>query len=215
MNAVLERVSQKVNRKLSPREEEIVDLCVGGLTNDGIAHRLGISIGTVNTYWLRIKMKVGGLGKTDTVVKVIKEKAELALRQENTERQHLTEIVAEKQKTSIEIRSASALLQLAMDQIKSTVWATDSDLVIYVLANGAYPSTHFGVVWEVGKTIYDIFKTTNSSHGAVAAHLAALRGEESAFRLTGEFANVFLRVKPLRADSGKIIGCISILNIVD
>lgn len=215
MTAVLEMERPKLTRKLSPREEEIVDLCVHGLTNEGIAHRLGISVGTVNTYWLRIKLKVGGLGKTDTVVKVIKEKAELALRQENTERINLTKLVSETQEASPEFRVAPALLKLAMDQIKSTVWATDRNLSIYVLANGAFPSKHFGVVWEVGKTILEIFKTTDRNDIAVAAHVAALEGKESAQRLTGEFENVFLRVKPLRSDTGEIIGCISILNIVD
>ena len=38
---------------------EIVQLCVEGLTNDGIANRLGLSVGTVNTYWLRIELKGG------------------------------------------------------------------------------------------------------------------------------------------------------------
>ena len=215
MTAVLEMERPKLTRKLSPREEEIVDLCVHGLTNDGIAHRLGISVGTVNTYWLRIKLKEGGLGKTDTVVKVIKEKAEIALRQENTERKNLTTFVSETQEASPEFRVAPALLKLALDQIKSTVWATDRNLSIYVLANGAYPTKHFGVTWEVGKTILEIFKTTDRNDIAVAAHVAALEGKESAIRLTGEFENVFLRVKPLRSESGEIIGCISILNIVD
>ena len=60
---------------LSFREEEIVDLAIEGLTNDAIAMKLGISVGTVNTYWLRIRMKVGGLSRTDTVVKVLGKRA--------------------------------------------------------------------------------------------------------------------------------------------
>lgn len=53
---------------LSPREGQIIELCAEGLTNEGLAHRLGLSIGTINTYWLRIKLKVGGKRKTDTVI---------------------------------------------------------------------------------------------------------------------------------------------------
>lgn len=204
-----------VTRELSPREEEIVQLCVEGLTNDAIAHKLSISVGTVNTYWLRIKLKVGGLGKTDTVVKVIKERAERALRDANIERAGLADMVAEKEKGVLELRAALALLHLAMDQIKSTVWATDRDLMIYIVANGEFPSTHFGVTWEVGKTVYEIFKTTDPNDIAVAAHLAALGGKESESRLKGEFANMFLRVIPLVEESGEIMGCISILNLVD
>jgi len=189
-------------------------LCVDGLTNDAIAHRLGLSVGTVNTYWLRIKLKVGGSGRTDTVVKVIKERAERALRDANVERLELTEIVAEKERGVLELRATLALLHLAMDQIKSVVWATDQDLAIHIIANGEFPSTHFGVKWEVGKTVYQIFKTKNPANLAVAAHLKALAGSESELRLDGEFANMFLRVIPLSDESGEVMGCISILNRV-
>jgi len=201
-------------RELSPREEEIVELCVEGLTNEAIAHRLGLSVGTVNTYWLRIKLKVGGLGRTDTVVRVIKERAERALRDANVERQGLTDLVADRERAVLELRAALALLHLAMDQIKSTVWATDRDLSIQIIANGEFPSTHFGVKWEVGKTVYDIFKTEDPADLAVAAHLTAIGGSESEARLTGEFANMFLRVIPLSDEAGEVMGCISILNSV-
>ncbi len=199
-------------RELSPREEEIVELCVEGLTNEAIAHRLGLSVGTVNTYWLRIKLKVGGLGRTDTVVRIIKERAERALRDANVERKGLAEMVAEKEQAVLELRAALALLHLAMDQIKSTVWATDRDLEIAIIANGEFPSSHFGVMWEVGKTVYEIFKTTDPMHPAVAAHLTAIHGSECEVRLTGEFENLFLRVLPLTDEAGDVMGCISILN---
>ena len=202
-------------KELSPREAEIVELCVEGLTNEAIAHRLALSVGTVNTYWLRIKFKVGGLGKTDTVVKVIRDRADRALRDANVERNELAEIVAEKEHGLLEYRAALALLHLAMDQIKSTVWATDRELSIHIIANGEFPSTHCGVKWEVGKTVYDIFKTDDRAHPAVAAHLAAVAGNEAEVRLTGEFANMFLRVIPLREEVGnEVMGCISILNSV-
>lgn len=201
-------------KELSPREEEIVALCVEGLTNDAIAHRLGLSVGTVNTYWVRIKLKVGGSGRTDTVVKVIKDQAERALREANTERKSLSEIVAEKERDVLEHRAALALLHLAMDQIKSTVWATDRDLTISIIANGEFPARHFGVVWEVGKTVYDIFATTDPKSLAIAAHLGALEGEESEIRLDGKFANLYLRVSPLLDEAGDVMGCVSILNSV-
>jgi DNA-binding CsgD family transcriptional regulator len=201
-------------RELSPREEEIVQLCVDGLTNDGIAARLGLSVGTVNTYWLRIKLKVGGQGRTDTVVRIIKERAERALREANVERIELADMVAEKDRGVLELRAALALLHLAMDQIKSTVWATDKALSIHIIANGEFPSTHFGVKWEVGKTVYDIFKTKDPADLAVAAHLAALTGKGSEMRLQGEFSNMFLRVMPLPDEAGDVMGCISILNSV-
>lgn len=201
-------------KELSPREEEIVALCVEGLTNDAIAHRLGLSVGTVNTYWVRIKLKVGGSGRTDTVVKVIKDQAERALREANTERKGLSDLVAEKERDMLEHRAALALLHLAMDQIKSTVWATDRDLTISIIANGDFPSQHFGVTWEIGKSVFDIFGTTDPNTPAIAAHLEALDGIESEVRLDGKFANLFLRVSPLRDEAGDVMGCVSILNSV-
>jgi DNA-binding CsgD family transcriptional regulator len=203
------------SRDLSPREEEIVELCVNGLTNEAIAHKLGLSVGTVNTYWLRIKLKVGGLGRTDTVVRVIRDRAERALHDASADQRELAEILAEKERLLLEHRAALALLHLAMDQIKSTAWATDRDLTIHIIANGELPSTHYGVRWEVGKTIYQIFKTLDPKHPAIAAHLTALTGKGGEFRLGGEFDNSLLRVLPLRGDAAEVIGCISVLNIVD
>jgi DNA-binding CsgD family transcriptional regulator len=199
---------------LSPREEQIVQLSVKGFTNDAIAHKLGLAIGTVNTYWLRIKMKVGGMGKTDTVVRIIKDRAEDVLRMANAERRDLARIIAEKEAGVMELRAALALLHLAMDQITSAVWAADKDLAIQILANGEFPSTHFGVTWEVGKTVYEVFKTNDPENPGVAAHLKALKGKGSEIRLGGEFENMFLRVVPLPDETGAIMGCISILNHV-
>ena len=205
-----------MSRDLSPREEEIVELCADGLTNEQIAHRLGLSIGTVNTYWLRIRLKVGGQGRADTVAKIIKERAERALRDSNTERIDLGKLIEEREQGLLEHRATLAMLQLAMDQIQSTVWATDTDLKINIIANGEFPREHFGVTWEVGKTVCDIFKTEDRSHPGIAAHISALDGKETSLRLSGEFSKMFLRVVPLKdeADSD-VIGCISILNTVD
>ncbi len=89
-------------RELSPREAEIIGLCVEGLTNEAIAQRLGLSLGTVNTYWVRIKLKVGGQGKTDTVVRIIKERAERALVDADLERARLAELEREVRELKLE-----------------------------------------------------------------------------------------------------------------
>ncbi len=197
---------------LSPREAEIVELAIQGLTNEGIAHKLELAVGTVNTYWLRIRMKVGGLGRTDSVARVIKERAEKALREANVDRDNLADHMAEREHSLLEVRASVALLELAMEQIKSAVWATDNDLKLSIIANGEMPSSHFGVVWETGKTVYEIFKSDDPKFPPVAAHLAALKGKETSIRLKGEFSNVVLRALPLRDEAQAIIGCIGILN---
>ncbi len=87
-----------------------MQLCVAGLTNDGIAHKLGLSVGTVNTYWLRIKLKVGGSSRTDTIVKIINERAENALRMENSNRQAVLDLVAKPASGTDNLRFVTALL---------------------------------------------------------------------------------------------------------
>ena len=203
-------------KELSKREDEILELCVQGFTNEAIATKLGLSVGTVNTYWLRIRMKVGGSGRTETVAMIIKERAEKALRASNLKTSDLAAMLLGKEKDLLDLRAALALLNLAMDQIKSTVWATDTNLRIHIIANGEFPRTHFGVLWEVGKTIQEIFKTTDPDAPAIAAHLNALAGVESVQRLTGEFDSMVLRVLPLHDESDDqcVIGCISILSIL-
>jgi DNA-binding CsgD family transcriptional regulator len=200
--------------ELSSREEQIVELCVAGLTNEAIAKKLDLSMGSVNTYWLRIKLKVGGLGRTDTAVRVIKDRAERALREANVDRAELAEIVAEKERGVIELRAALALLHLAMDQIRSVVWATDRQLTIQIMANGEFTSVHHRLNWEVGKTIFEVFKASDQKDAVVAAHLSALAGAEVDARLEGELSKTFLRVVPLADEAGDVIGCIGIFNCV-
>ncbi|MBV6459557.1 MAG: hypothetical protein HONBIEJF_02705 [Fimbriimonadaceae bacterium] len=208
------RGTQLSTYHLSPREAEIVELAIDGLTNDGIAARLGLSLGTVNTYWLRIRLKVGGSGRTDSVAKVIKERAEVSLREANSDKDGIVEILAAREQTLVELQASIALLRLALDQIKSAVWAADRDLTLYLLANGELPTVHCGVTWEVGKTVYEIFKSTDRNHPPIAAHLAALEGEETVMRLEDEFKNMMLRAMPLRDESQEIMGCIGIMNHV-
>ena len=205
--------AEMASTNLSPREEEIVSLCAEGLTNEAIAHRLGISVGTVNTYWLRIKLKVGGLGRTDTVVRVIKGRAEKALQATNESRELLTAMLVDHHDSDFEARATLAMFHFAMSQVSATVWATDTRLKINILANEALPSSRCGVKWAVGKTVYEIFKTTDTTNLAVAARLRALTGEESVIGLDGEFKDLQLRVSPLADEAGDIVGCISLLSL--
>ncbi len=201
--------------ELSPREAEIVELAIQGLTNEGIAHNLALSVGTVNTYWLRIRMKVGGIGRTDSVAKVIKDRAERALRAANVDHENIVEHIAEREQALLELRANVAMLHLAIEQIKSAVWATDKDLTLSIIANGELPSSHFGVVWETGKTVYEIFKSEDPKHPPIAAHLDALKGKESSLRLKGEYSNMILATRPLMdEDTKEIMGCIGIMNYV-
>lgn len=51
--------------RLSAREREILDLGVEGRSDSEIAQSLGISVSTVNSYWTRIRGKLGSLSRTE------------------------------------------------------------------------------------------------------------------------------------------------------
>lgn len=212
----------RTGNELSPRENEIVELSIEGLTNDAIAHRLGLSVGTINTYWIRIKLKMGASGRTDAVANVVKQRAELECEEAKVDWQGLQAILAKREILDLlvekehdrELRTMRALLQIAVDKIQATVWATDSELSIKTIFSEDLPLTHFGVEWQEGLSIYDVFKTTDREHPAVAAHIDALAGAASDQKLDGEFSNMLLRVLPFEDEHGKVTCCVSILYSV-
>ncbi|HSI71826.1 MAG TPA: PAS domain S-box protein [Fimbriimonas sp.] len=62
--------------ELSPREQEVIDLAAGGHTDAGIAHKLGISVPTVGTYWNRVRAKVGPHSRTELVALLLMKQSE-------------------------------------------------------------------------------------------------------------------------------------------
>jgi len=77
---------------LSPREREILEFATQGRTDEQIAQEMGISTSTVNSYWVRIRGKVGQLSRTEIVGKALRQemvRTQLALREENFRLQQL------------------------------------------------------------------------------------------------------------------------------
>lgn len=61
------------------REEQVLVLAAGGLTDKEIAVRLGISPDTVGTYWRRILAKYQAASRTEVVAKYTEERARSAV----------------------------------------------------------------------------------------------------------------------------------------
>ena len=123
--------------------------------------------------------------------------------------------IANREHALLEARASLALLELAMDEIKSTVWVTDLDLVVTILANAGLPEKLTGVPWVTGKTVYDIFKSNDPLYPPVAAHLDAFKGKETTLGLGEEFGKMTLQVLPQWDETAVIVGCISILNATE
>lgn len=76
---------REVIQMLSPRESAILELAAEGLTDIAIAHRLGISDGTVGTYWGRIRTKLGPFPRAELVA--IKTRADFKAEIESLEQE--------------------------------------------------------------------------------------------------------------------------------
>lgn len=89
-------MSRKVIQRLSQREESILKLAADGLTDGAMAIKLGISEGTVGTYWSRIRAKIGPYSRTELV----------AVRVRNELQQKLDAVEKDRAALSVQLRSA-------------------------------------------------------------------------------------------------------------
>lgn len=60
---------------LSEREQAIIELAMEGMTDQQIGNRLDISPSTVNSYWVRIRGKLGHLSRTELVSRILQQRA--------------------------------------------------------------------------------------------------------------------------------------------
>lgn len=51
------------------REDQVVYLAAQGMTDKQAAQRLGISIGTINTYWQRVRVKFGATSRAQVIAR--------------------------------------------------------------------------------------------------------------------------------------------------
>ena len=91
---------------LSDRERQLVVLASKGLTDTAIAHKLGISLATVGTYWGRVRIKFGPLNRTELVAVFLQEQAATVVEGLRAENQTLLDALNEKAKTEEMLRSS-------------------------------------------------------------------------------------------------------------
>ncbi len=82
-------MAERDHPKLSDREQQLLDLAAEGLTDTAIAHTLGISEATVNTYWGRVRIKLGPYNRTELVAKSLRRRSDELLSQLRAENQRL------------------------------------------------------------------------------------------------------------------------------
>ena len=63
--------------ELSARELAVLTFASQGYTDEMISHELGIQTGTVNSYWVRIRGKLGNLSRSELVAHFVQRNADL------------------------------------------------------------------------------------------------------------------------------------------
>ena len=65
-----------MKHELSARELAVLTFAAQGYTDDMIAHELAIQCGTVNSYWVRIRGKLGNLSRSELVARFVQKNAD-------------------------------------------------------------------------------------------------------------------------------------------
>jgi PAS domain S-box-containing protein len=86
----VESMPREVMQALSPREDEILRLAAQGFTDAGIAYKLGISEGTVGTYWGRVRTKMGPYPRTELIAIRVRSEMESKLDAANLHQEEIT-----------------------------------------------------------------------------------------------------------------------------
>lgn len=121
--------------RLSQRENEILDLAIEGMTDQQIALRLEISTSTVNSYWVRVRGKLGHLSRTELVATALRDKSRHELSQLQAESDRFQEL-AQRRATDDENVASSEIFRAILEALPDPMIAVDGEGVI-LFANSA------------------------------------------------------------------------------
>src|SRR5256885_2782187 len=99
-------------------------------------------------------------------------------------------------------------LRPLLEQMPAVVWTTDRKLRLTSSWGSALRSTRSKPGDLVGRTIYEYLKCQDPHAAPIAQHVEALRGMATHFEYSHGNRDFEIRLGPLRAPSGEIIGCV-------
>lgn len=118
--------------RLSAREREVLELASRGHTDHAIMARLGISAGTINTYWSRIRIKLGKISRAELVGDLATDRAagELkALREENSQ---LLDALGQMDQHDRRLAGALSMIEQVVQTVPDALLVVDDKGVIQI-----------------------------------------------------------------------------------
>ena len=122
--------SDSLRDMLSPREKQLLEMAVAGMTDQAISNKLGISLATVGTYWGRVRIKFGPYNRTELVAIYLKDEANHALSSLRTENSDLLTKIDEHAKTVQMLQSSLELFRGLIETAPDAILIVNSDGVI-------------------------------------------------------------------------------------
>jgi len=111
---------------------------------------------------------------------------------------------------------ASGQLRLLIEQIPVLLWTTDQNLRITSNWGGGLTSSRIRPDEYVGHSVFEFLQCGAADGSPIAEHYGALQGASSTFEYAHKNRILEIRLRPLRASSGEITGCIGVgLDITD
>lgn len=141
---------------LSVRERQLLVMASEGSTDNAIAHKLGISLATVGTYWGRIRIKFGPLNRTELVAVFLKEQAGFALTAIREENQALLHELDERAKTESLLRTTLELFRGLIETAPDGIILVNEDGTIQLANEQAEEMFGYGKNELLGKNVDEL-----------------------------------------------------------
>jgi PAS domain-containing protein len=108
------------------------------------------------------------------------------------------------------VREREKPLRMLVDQIPGLVWTTGPDLSFTSSFGEGFASLGVAPNQVVGMQLAELFEGAEPEQRLVPAHLRALAGRETAFRLRWAGRTFHAKVQPLKDGQGETIGAVGV-----
>jgi PAS domain S-box-containing protein len=108
------------------------------------------------------------------------------------------------------IPGPEARLSFTASQIPTVMWSVDQDLRITSGMGSGADAMGLRQNEYVGKTLFDVFETTDTSLPPIRTHLRALEGESGSYEVVYRGRTLSAHVQPIRGETGEITGAMGV-----